>query len=85
MFLVTHTRTTVELHPETREALPTQKLEANIETTGRFINDMMKKRDAGDDRLRNTRIFRLQIDPEGAPTIGPEVHAAVDPGHPERE
>ena len=72
MYLVTTVRKKTRIDTETGEPVADLKFEATVENNDFEVDRMLKLKGEGDNRLADTKIFRLQIAPNGRPTIGPE-------------
>ena len=71
MHLVTNRRINAVIDPETKETKTTVISESHVETDD--VQAMLQLRSADDDRLKNMRVFPLEIDKFGKPTIGEEL------------
>lgn len=72
VYLITSTRTTTKIDTETGEPIADTVTESHIETSEPAVTKILAMKKAGDDRLANTRAWRLSIAPNGRPTIGAE-------------
>ncbi len=72
MFLVTKTTTTTRLDPETGEPIAETRNQAHIETDEETVTRLLAAKKAGDERLQDHRVYRLQIDDRGKPTVTSE-------------
>lgn len=75
VYLITQTRTTTRIEPETGSPVADTVTEAHVEEDENTVKNMLEMKKAGDDRLQNTKAFRLEINPAGRPTIGTERRA----------
>jgi len=72
VYLVTTVKTRTHIDKETGEPVADLTYEATVQDNEAEVDRMLELKKAGDDRLANTKIFRLQINPKGRPTIGSE-------------
>ena len=72
VYVITQTRTTTKIDPDTGEPVADTITEAHVEPDENTVVNMLAMKKAGDDRLQTTKAFRLSISPAGRPTIGSE-------------
>ncbi len=75
MFLVTTVRTRATLDEE-GNAVSESTPEASVSELQGDVDNILKLKAAGDDRVANTRAFALTVDENGRPTIGDEIVAS---------
>lgn len=73
MYLVTNRKVNVEINPQTRKSKTVTKTEAHVEYAEGAVEDILKRRAGGDDRVHKTRVFELEVSDDGEPSIGDEV------------
>ncbi len=72
VYLVITSKTKRRIDPETNEPVSDTTYEANIEDNEAEVDRVLELKKDGDERLANTKVFRLQISPKGRPTVGAE-------------
>ena len=72
MKLVTNRRISANIDPDTKEANATVTAEANVVVDAE-ADTIVQLRNAGADSVRNARVFALEVDDDGVPTLGNEL------------
>lgn len=72
VYLVTTVKTKTHIDADTGEPVAEHRYDATVQDNEAEVDRMLELKAAGDERLANTKVFRMQINPKGRPTIGSE-------------
>ncbi len=72
VFIVTNRLTRAKVDEDSGATVAETKTEANIQEREADIKQILRLQGVGDDRVKATRIFELNVDDDGVPTIGAE-------------